>query len=254
MKFHNSFVTAGFAALALAGASVLGSAGSAQAFGLSFSPAGSNIDLDPIRDLIATPNTSVSFELLFDSGNLAATDQINTIVLDFGYDNMELLPEPAIAYGGTVTMSPTLSGFDPLAKAAAQNFDPGGSGTPVDISPVVTGPTYLTYQKSLTFTGLSLTGASPVKSLGKIFFQTGSSLPSDGKPDFFTLLTYVKGLNSVGSVNNFIVSDIAGGNIPQISKLVEIQEAKKVPTPALLPGLAAFGMSLVRKRKQEQAA
>jgi hypothetical protein len=29
--------------------------------------------------------------------------------------------------------------------------------------------------------------------------------------------------------------------------------AEPVPTPALLPGLAAFGMSLVRKRKQEQA-
>jgi hypothetical protein len=30
--------------------------------------------------------------------------------------------------------------------------------------------------------------------------------------------------------------------------------AEAVPTPALLPGLAAFGMSLARKRKQEQAA
>jgi hypothetical protein len=30
-------------------------------------------------------------------------------------------------------------------------------------------------------------------------------------------------------------------------------KAEAVPTPALLPGLAAFGMSIVRKRKQEQA-
>jgi hypothetical protein len=39
-----------------------------------------------------------------------------------------------------------------------------------------------------------------------------------------------------------------------ISAVDNLHTTTPVPTPALLPGLAAFGMSLVRKRKQEQAA
>jgi hypothetical protein len=49
---------------------------------------------------------------------------------------------------------------------------------------------------------------------------------------------------------------VTGGNNGRasISFVDNLHTTTPIPTPALLPGLAAFGMSLVRKRKQEQAA
>jgi hypothetical protein len=219
MKLRNSFVTAGFAALALAGATVLGSAESAQSMGLRFTPAGSAVnDGDPIRDLVKVEGTSVTFELLFDSNGLDADeDVIQNVVIDFGFDSDELIPPPTVT--GAVL---------------------GVAAIPEHIY-------------SVAFSGLSIAGDSGYKKLGLLKFDLANVLPNDGIRDFFATLRTVQG-TVAGQANDFMVSEAKAGNNIQKYQQVEVQGAKAVPTPALLPGLAAFGMSLVRKRKQEQAA
>jgi hypothetical protein len=219
MKLRNSFVTAGFAALALAGASVLGSAGSAQAMGLSFNPPGALIpDGDTIRDLVRVPGTSVTFDLVFDTGNLDKdSDVINDIIIDFGFDSDELIPPPTGSILGVAT-------------------------TPEHIY-------------SVSYSNLGIKGNTGVHTLGSLKFELGKILPNDGIRDFFTTLRVVTGMVTVpgygSTFNDYIISE--ANNKPQLYKEVEVQGVRPVPTPALLPGLAAFGMSLVRKRKQEQA-
>jgi hypothetical protein len=244
MKLRNSFVTAGFAALALAGASVLASAGSAQAFGLTFDPVGSQLDGDKILDYATTPNTPLTFTLNFDSNQMDSTGQITEIVMNFGWDNMELATISGVNSNDyTVANSNILS---PVAPDAVVYSTPLASSNSGAVPPV--------FKKSLKFTDLSFGANTGNHVLGTVSFITGASLPSNGIRDFYTLLTAVRGTINGGTPNEFVQSSIDNGNIPQLYKQVEIQEAKAVPTPALLPGLAAFGMSLVRKRKQEQAA
>jgi hypothetical protein len=245
MKLRNSFVTAGFAALALAGASVLGSAESAQAFGLTFDPSGSQLDGDKILDLLAMPNSPVTFTLNFDSNQMDSTGIITEIVLNFGWDNMELTRVGVDSDTYTATSSNTLS---PVAPDAVPYSTPLASSNSGAVPPA--------FQKSLKFTDLGINGLgfkanTGNYALGTISFTTGAPLPNNGIRDFYTLLTAVRGTVSGSTANEFVQSSIDNGNIPQLYKQLEVQP---VPTPALLPGLAAFGMSLVRKRKQEQAA
>lgn len=216
MKLRNSFLTAGFTALALAGATVLGSAGSAQAMGLRFTPVGSSVnDGDPIRDLVKVEGTSVTFEMLFDANGLNNDeDVVSNIVIDFGFDSDELIPPPTVT-GATLGIANTI------------------------------GHIY-----SVAFSGLNIAGDTGYTSLGSIKFNLAAALPNDGKRDFFATLRTVTGTIN-GLANDFIASETAAENNIQKYQQVEVQA---VPTPALLPGLAAFGMSLVRKRKQEQAA
>jgi hypothetical protein len=220
MNVRSSVFSASVAALSLVGSILLSSA-PAQAFGLSFSPAGEQDGLpnDDIRDLDATPNSTVVFKLLFDSGNLSESDRINEISLIFGFDSTELL--------------------NPLI-----------SGSPI--------PTILGAEsQKLTYSNLNIAGDSGIKTLGTISFTTASILKNDGLSDFNTLLLEAKGLlkKSDGSFmanNDFMISEPKAGNIPQITKQVEVQgPMRAVPTPALLPGMVAFGLGLVRKRKQE---
>jgi hypothetical protein len=244
MKLRNSFVTAGFAALALAGASVLGSAGSAQAFGLSFTPAGSNFpDGDSIRDQacvagssVCAPGGNITFDVLFNTGNLDENDLITEIVFDFGYDSDELIPPPAIMPNPSDDGVATTTKHQTKLKYSGLSI----AGTASGIAP-----------KSVKFASLTFEVASLV------------DLNSDGKRDFFTTLKSVKGSSFGGPVVPFFNSKVGLSdtndldifeNKVDVYKQVEIQGATAVPTPALLPGLAAFGMSLVRKRKQEQAA
>jgi hypothetical protein len=211
MKLRNSFVTAGFAALALAGASVLGSAGSAQALSISFKPTGSSVpDGDPIPDLIRSVGDTINFEVFLETFGITEDSSVGSLSYLVEWDSNELTYQNA-------------SYYTPLGLNNTPGLLPNGpltvfqSGTPVaaDSSKV----------KLATFSFL-------VK-----------ALINDGKSDFLTDLLDVKDTSNVSF----------GGVISTQVQKVEVQ-AKAVPTPALLPGLAAFGMSLVRKRKQEQAA
>jgi hypothetical protein len=218
MKLSNSFVTASFAALALAGATVLSSANSAQAMGLRFTPAGSAVnDGDDIRDLVKIGGTSVTFDLLFDTNGLNKDEDIvENVVIDFGFDSDELIPPP------TVTGA---------------------------VLGVATIPDHI---YSVAFSGLSLMGDDGYKPLGSLKFNLASILPNDGKRDFFATLRTVTG-KVAGRSNDFMISEALAGNNIQKYQQVEVQSATAVPTPALLPGLAALGFGAIRKRKAKAA-
>jgi hypothetical protein len=246
MKLSNSFVTAGFAALALAGATVLGTAESAQSLGLTFSPAGTQLDKDKILDISANPSAPIVFTLQFDTSQMDQNGIINEIVLNFGYDNMELLapagtPAPGVSSIYDVLSSSMISTV--LADAAPYSVPSVGSNS---------GAIPPTYKKSLAFSNLNFGANTGSYDLATVSFLTAADLPSNGIRDFYTLLTRVNGTVAGGEANEFVQSSIDNGNPPRLYSQVEVQ-AKAIPTPALLPGLVAFGMSLVRKRKQEQA-
>jgi hypothetical protein len=212
MKLRNSFVTAGFAALALAGATVLGSAGSAQALSISFKPTGSNLmDGDPIPDLVRAVGDTINFDVYLESFGIPDDESVGSLSYLVGWDMSE------------------------LTYSSNQYYTPLGLSSTT--GSLLNGP--LTVSQS----GIPVAADSSKIKLATFSFLV-KSLTNDGKADFFTDLLDVK--DTTGTTFGGLVST-------QIQK-VDVQAAKAVPTPALLPGLAAFGMSLVRKRKQEQAA
>jgi hypothetical protein len=226
MNVRSSVFSASVVALSLVGSILLSSA-PAQAFGLSFSPAGGQDGTDnvipslDILDLEVIPGSDVVFDLLFEASNLSSGDQVTDISFLLAFDDSELL-----------------------------NFSAPGS-TPV--APV-NGALGTIQYRGLKYSGLPIAGGSSSTSLGKISFKAATLLSDDGVFDFSVLLTGVTGtqtlLNGTSRPMNFLAAN--GGNGPHLFKQVEVQgPTTAVPTPALLPGMVAFGLGLVRKRKQE---
>jgi hypothetical protein len=214
MKFRNSFVTAGFTALALASASVLGSAGSAQALSISFKPTGSSVpDGDPIPDLIRSVGDTIDFDVFLETFGITEDSSVGSLSYLVEWDSNEL------------TFQGPASFYTPFAI-------PNMTGSVLPNGP------FIVYQS-----GTPVAADSSKVKLAKFSFLV-KSLTNDGNADFLTDLLDVKDTNNVSF----------GGVVSTQIQRVEVQSAKAIPTPALLPGLAAFGMSLVRKRKQEQAA
>lgn len=221
MKFPSSLVSAPVVALAI-GAIALGQARPAQAFGLSFGPVGFQDGTDTIDDLEVTPGAAVSFDVLFDGTGLDSTDLIQEIDVYMAFDSTEL---------------------------SSPNY-PGATG----IQPFHLNQPGINYT-GLRYSGLSITGGTPSTTLGTISFASNpAGLPNNGEIDFSLLLTGVRGTRS-GSTTSFFVAQphSSVGALGKVIREIEVQGATAVPTPALLPGLAAFGMSLARKRKQELA-
>jgi hypothetical protein len=212
MKLRNSFVTAGFAALALAGATVLGSAGSAQALGIYFSPAATNIDGDTINDIVTNVGDDLFFDVVLEVFGTSAPG-ITDASYTMKWDTTELQLIQSSFYA-------PLDGTSTTGALGVRNYTQTGFGTALPVWNLSAPSTYFA-------------------NLGKFQFKVLSGLVNDGASDFSLKLNSV-----VGGGTSFISSS---------EQMVEVQ-AKAIPTPALLPGLAAFGMSLVRKRKQEQAA
>jgi hypothetical protein len=216
MKLRNSFVTAGFAALALAGATVLGSAGSAQALSISFKPTGSNLmDGDPIPDLVRAVGDTINFDVYLETFGIPDDESVGSLSYLVGWDKSE------------------------LTYTNHQYYTPLGSGAP--LSPL-TG-SLLNSPLTVLQSGSPVAADSSKVKLATFSFLV-KSLTNDGQADFLTDLLDVKDVSGTSF----------GGVVSTQIQKVDVQAAKAVPTPALLPGLAAFGMSLVRKRKQEQAA
>jgi hypothetical protein len=213
MKLRNSFVTAGFAALALAGASVLGSAGSAQALGIYFSPAATNIDGDTINDIVTNVGDDLFFDVVLEVFGTSAPG-ISEVSYTMKWDVTELELVSTAFYAPFDASSPT------SGSTGVRNYNQTGFGSTLPVWNLSSPSTYFA-------------------NLGKFKFKVLSGLTNNGDSDFSLKLNSV-----VGGGTSFISSS---------EQMVEVQ-AKAIPTPALLPGLAAFGMSLVRKRKQEQAA
>jgi hypothetical protein len=218
MKFSNSFATAGFAALALASASVLASANSAQALSIYYSPTGSNIDSDGIPDIVTAPGSTVSFDVFLE------TFGIPNAPSDPGVSAVEYLLKWDVAE---------------LELASTQFF------SPLFLSSVVTPPAPVPGAVSFAQNGFgSIAPWTANVKLATFSFKVLAGLTSDGVVDFSTDLTKV--FNSGGGT--FADSLIS----TQIQK-VEVQGATAIPTPALLPGLAALGFGAIRKRKAKAA-
>jgi hypothetical protein len=219
MKLRNSFVTAGFAALALAGASVLGSAGSAQALSISFKPTGSNtMDGDPMPDLVRAVGDTINFDVYLETFGIPDDESVGSLSYLVGWDNSE------------------------LTYTNHQYYTPLGSGAPLSplTGSLLNSPLTVFQSGSPVAADSSKVKLATFSFLVKALMNDGN----DGKADFLTDLLDVKDVSGTSF----------GGVISTQIQKVDVQTAKAVPTPALLPGLAAFGMSLVRKRKQEQAA
>jgi hypothetical protein len=78
--------------------------------------------------------------------------------------------------------------------------------------------------------------ANSERVIGNVSFQVLAGLVNDGRPDFATYFTFFDE-ESFFSTSNL--------------QTIEVQA---VPTPALLPGLAAMGMGLLRRKKAQEAA
>ncbi len=219
MKLRNSFVTAGFAALALASASVLSSATSAQALSVYYSPTGSNIDGDGIPDIVTSPGSSVKFDVFMETFGIPNTSTdpgVSAIEYLLNWDVAELELTDT-AFFSPLFLSSVIN--PPAPVPGAVSFGQTGFGS---VAP------WTANVKLATFT-----------------FKVLAGLTDDGVADFSTDLTKVF-KSGGGTFADSLIST-------QVQK-VEVQGVKAIPTPALLPGLAAFGLSLARKRKQEQAA
>jgi len=80
-----------------------------------------------------------------------------------------------------------------------------------------------------------------------VFDGTVTNLATSFANGMFDQTFAGSGLFSIGIVD---IGDTAGDSILSLNGA----SYEPIPTPALLPGLIGFGMSIVRKRKQQQAA
>jgi hypothetical protein len=248
MKLRNSFVTAGFAALALAGASVLGSAESAQAGSLVNCNAGCNV------------------------GSLITNGDYFDIDGDKRYSDFTVDISQVI--GGIP--NPVLTASNIVVRRAGN----GDSGISFSFPALATANNVLNLSLGYQLTALgnnlissmATSMVSGVNGGGLVLIKENVSAIQPGpNPVVAKLLTYDTGDASTSKLSDFQLLDVAskqvavqkdiqlfGGAGPagfsSLSIVNQNPEVTPVPTPALLPGLAAFGMSLVRKRKQEQAA
>ncbi len=218
MKLSNSFITAGFAALALASASVLASANSAQALSVYYSPTGSNIDSDGIPDIVTLPGSTVSFDVFMETfgiPNAPSDPGVSAIEYLLNWDVAEL-ELTNTAFFSPLYLNSVLNPPEPIPGAVSYAQTGFGSVAP-----------WTANVKLATFS-----------------FKVLAGLTNDGAVDFSTDLTKVSKFGG-GTFADSLIS-------AQIQK-VEVQGATAVPTPALLPGLAALGFGAIRKRKAKAA-
>jgi hypothetical protein len=207
---------AGSVALAVAGFVTVGVVESAHASSLRFTPAGSNLPDDPlIKDQVIPDSTStISFDLFFKNTESFAITEISYFL---GWDSKEL----------------KLNAFNPLDDTFI---------SPVTIPPALValasasgiGPVISDFKARKIDQLFTVAAGSEVK-IGDISFNIlRPGLINDGKIDFASLFT------DNGSGLSF--------------QYVEVQPKDIIPTPALLPGFAAMGLGMLRKKRQAKTA
>jgi hypothetical protein len=116
------------------------------------------------------------------------------------------------------------------------NFNPFGEITSLDAGDLA----FLGYPEGLyrniTQTFGAAVGADLNKKIATISFTVLGGLNNDGSPDFATLF--------------FTPAELGGVQGQQL----QFAEVQPVPTPALIPGIAAMGMGLLRRKKAQKAA
>jgi hypothetical protein len=73
---------------------IVASGDSAQALSINFSPSGTNPTVenptDPIPDIITSPGSTLSFNILLETFGIASNETVDSVTYDFGFDPSEL--------------------------------------------------------------------------------------------------------------------------------------------------------------------
>lgn len=196
------------AGVAIAGCALLAQAQSASALSLNFSPTGSNVDGDPINDILTTVGAQIKFTFSLETGGVSPLSSISQIGYRYAWDNSEL----------------QFISFTSLLGSAT-----GGLGLP--------SPDNITQ----TFAPNVIQGSNPTSyNIAEVLFRVRPGLVGNGNFDFRSQFDSVRDQNG-----NVLTSLIA--------TQVQSVEVQPVPTPALLPGFAAVGLGLLRKRQSKTA-
>jgi hypothetical protein len=199
------------AGAAIAGCALLSQAQSASALSLNFSPTGSSLDADGIKDIATNVGGTVKFVLSLETNGVDPLDSISKINYSYAWDRRELQFESFTSLLGTDAGSGTTTPSSiahTFGLNAVQGFDSVSNPLPYKIAEVI-------------FTVIRLR--------------------NDGRSDFSTRF-----------VSAFDQNDTRFTNVTGTQRqFVEVQD--KVPTPALLPGIAAMGLGLLRKRQSKTA-
>ena len=213
MNFKTTTITTALAAVAMTTISIVSAQAPAHAAKLFFTPAGNNIDSDPIADLVLTPTlvppTGIKFDIFLDTTGLTKT--IDELQYTYRWDALEILTT-----GSTINPQPTA----PFETRINTTDFAANSGT------------FL---------------------LESVFFAVGSNLPNDGVRDFQLTLNEVFSKELRRNDQRFNLKPDFVYMDPQTvgRQLTQRVEVQAVPTPALLPGLIAMGVGMLRKRKAE---
>jgi hypothetical protein len=197
-------------------ATVLGAvtlAQSAQAASFKFIPAGSNLDTDGARDLVAAVGDVKTLQVVLDvvggiDPDLQSGEIIKAANFGFGWDTTEI---------GSVSFTSALAG------TITTFFNP----------------------TSVTVNALNITGPAASSTLmGTFTYTVLAGLVNDNSPigtDLFLTTGTLSGIN-------------IDGLTPGLGRGIDVQPKDAVPTPALIPGIAAMGMGLLRRKKAQAVA
>ncbi len=218
MKFLKNIATTGLVAAAAIGFAVVAQPQQAQAISLTFTPVKTNIDGDSVPDMVLNSGDALTFEikLLVDSVN-----PVTSVKYAWGYD------------GGELGMPSQGSMFTPSALFANQV----ASGPAPFFGPFQIATQY-------SWNGSLVADATPY-TIGTLRFN-GLNTVNDGMADFGAALLSV--LDNKGT--DLVPAPFASNTYAYF----EVQPTNKIPTPALLPGIAAMGMGLLRRKKAQEAA
>jgi hypothetical protein len=197
------------AGVAIAGCAVLSQAQSASALSLNFSPTGSNIDGDPINDIVTNVSDQIKFTLSLETGGVDPLQSLSQINYRYLWDNSELRFISFTSLLGTGSGGAGLPSPDNIIHTFAPNTVMGSNSS--------------NYQ------------------IAEVLFEVRRGLTGNGVRDFRTQFVSAFGQNNA-PLTSLIASQVQS---------VEVQD--KVPTPALLPGIAAMGLGLLRKRQAKAA-
>lgn len=138
----------------------------------------------------------------------------------------------ATAFGATNPFNPQLFLFDSSGAGLFANDDAPANASNAEIQ--------ASLQAGIYFLGISKSDSDPLNSAGQEIFPdspiTGLVTPSGANPIFASWSGGPAGVRSYQI-------DLSATSAPT-----------SVPTPALLPGLLAFGAGIVRKRRESAAA
>lgn len=185
----------------------------AQALSISFKPTGTSVDGDTAKDIVTSVGSILNVDIFLETFGVAEDDKITKLGFDIGFDNTEL-------------------GFSSFTKTGIFS---GLSVTGPTAGALLPGETNQILRIALT--GGSVNPDQAGLKLGTAKFLVLSGLANNGKNDLATRF-----LNVFDDDNEPLIN-LASGQIQRA-------EVQPIPTPALLPGIAVMGATILRCRKR----